>query len=254
MPKRWPTTWWPWSTASLGSATGSHCRSACCVRCMSALAGVRGQHRRPGAPPRSSPNWIGGTSLENAVFGPRRRTDARPCPRGLGTVPPRDRDLPLLVQLALAHYQFEAIHPFLDGNGRIGRLVIPLMLVRGAAAPTPPVPLGLLSSNTGPSTTTTCSPRARTATSSHGSSSSCEASATRHATPKSERFASSSSRLGSATNFSTRDAPTRSSGSPRTCSPYPSSMLCVSNNSWGLPGRLLRPPLMLWSREASSQR
>jgi len=53
-----------------------------------------------------------------------------------------EHDLPLLVQLAFAHYRFEAIHPFLDGNGRIGRLLIPLMLVlRGA----PPEPLLYLS-------------------------------------------------------------------------------------------------------------
>jgi Fic family protein len=48
-----------------------------------------------------------------------------------------ERELPLLVQLALAHYQFEVIHPFLDGNGRIGRLVIPLMLVLRGALPQP---------------------------------------------------------------------------------------------------------------------
>jgi Fic family protein len=48
-----------------------------------------------------------------------------------------DRSLPLLIQLALAHYQFEVIHPFLDGNGRIGRLMIPLVLVQRAALSQP---------------------------------------------------------------------------------------------------------------------
>lgn len=48
-----------------------------------------------------------------------------------------ERQLPLLVQLAFAHYQFEAIHPFLDGNGRIGRLLMPLMLVLRGALPQP---------------------------------------------------------------------------------------------------------------------
>ncbi len=48
-----------------------------------------------------------------------------------------ESDLPLLVQLAIAHYQFEVIHPFLDGNGRIGRLMIPLMLVLRDALPQP---------------------------------------------------------------------------------------------------------------------
>jgi Fic family protein len=48
-----------------------------------------------------------------------------------------EHDLPLLVQLAFAHYQFEVIHPFLDGNGRIGRLLIPLMLVLRGALPEP---------------------------------------------------------------------------------------------------------------------
>jgi Fic family protein len=95
------------------------------------LSGVRGQNRLPGEL-RSTPNWIGGTTLENAVFVPpppdemsRALTDWEQFLH--------ERELPLLVQLALAHYQFEVIHPFLDGNGRIGRLMIPLMLVyRGA--------------------------------------------------------------------------------------------------------------------------
>lgn len=99
------------------------------------MAGVRGEHLSPGEL-RSSPNWIGGSSLANAVFVP-------PPPDVLGDALSdwerflHERDLPLLVQLALAHYQFEAIHPFLDGNGRIGRLVIPLMLVMRAALPQP---------------------------------------------------------------------------------------------------------------------
>lgn len=95
------------------------------------LAGIRGQHRRPGEL-RESPVWIGGNTLADAVFVP-------PPPDVLGEVLGdlerflHETDMPLLVQLAIAHYQFEAIHPFLDGNGRIGRLLIPLMLVlRGA--------------------------------------------------------------------------------------------------------------------------
>ncbi|MPZ52860.1 MAG: Fic family protein [Acidimicrobiia bacterium] len=95
------------------------------------LSGVRGQHRRPGDL-RESPVWIGGVTLEDAAFVPpppdvmvEALTDLE---RFL-----HEKDMPLLVQLAVAHYQFEAIHPFLDGNGRIGRLLIPVMLVlRGA--------------------------------------------------------------------------------------------------------------------------
>jgi Fic family protein len=98
------------------------------------LSQVRGQHR-PGEL-RSSPVWIGGSNLDDAVFVP-------PPPDEMNVVLGdlerflHERDLPLLVQLALAHYQFEAIHPFLDGNGRIGRLLIPLMLVLRGALPQP---------------------------------------------------------------------------------------------------------------------
>jgi Fic family protein len=99
------------------------------------LSGVRGQHRRPGEL-RESPVWIGGTTLENAVFVPPpedvMKASLSDFERFL-----HERDMPLLIQLALAHYQFEAIHPFLDGNGRIGRLLIPLMLVLRKALPQP---------------------------------------------------------------------------------------------------------------------
>ena len=91
------------------------------------LTGARGHHKRPGEI-RDRPNWIGGTNLENAVFVP-------PPPDAVGEALAdwerfvHENDLPLLVQLALTHYQFEVIHPFSDGNGRIGRLMIPLMLI-----------------------------------------------------------------------------------------------------------------------------
>ncbi len=99
------------------------------------LQGARGQHRRPGEL-RKSPVWLGGATLDDAVFVPPPPDEMRDALSDLekflhGT------DLPLLVQLAIAHYQFEVIHPFLDGNGRIGRLMIPLMLVLRDALPQP---------------------------------------------------------------------------------------------------------------------
>ncbi len=95
------------------------------------LSGVRGHHRRPGEL-RTSPVWIGGSNLQDAVFVPPPPDAMLPALDDLEQFF-HEHDMPLLVQLALAHYQFEVIHPFLDGNGRIGRILIPLMLVvRGA--------------------------------------------------------------------------------------------------------------------------
>ena len=99
------------------------------------LSGVRGQHRRPGEL-RSTPVWIGGNPLADAVFVPPPPQEMSAALTDLERFL-HERDLPLLVQLAFAHYQFEVIHPFLDGNGRIGRLMIPLMLVLHDALPEP---------------------------------------------------------------------------------------------------------------------
>lgn len=99
------------------------------------LQGARGEHRRPGEL-RKSPVWLGGATLDDAVFVPPPPDDMRDALSDLEKFL-HESDLPLLVQLAIAHYQFEVIHPFLDGNGRIGRLMIPLMLVLRDALPQP---------------------------------------------------------------------------------------------------------------------
>lgn len=93
------------------------------------LAGVRGQHLTPGEL-RTSQNWIGpaGSTLSEAVFVP---PPPHEVPRILGELEGflhDDSPLPLLIRIGLAHAQFETIHPFLDGNGRIGRLLITFLL------------------------------------------------------------------------------------------------------------------------------
>lgn len=101
------------------------------------MRGVRGDRAAPGEF-RKSQNWIGpaGCTLENATFIPPPADHVMRCLRDLEEFL-HDRSLPPLMQIAMAHYQFEAIHPFLDGNGRVGRLLITLFLVERQILPTP---------------------------------------------------------------------------------------------------------------------
>ena len=93
------------------------------------IEGVRGERATPGEF-RKSQNWIGpaGCTLDNATFVPPPVSEMTGTLDQLEKFLHADIDLPPLVELALIHYQFETIHPFLDGNGRIGRLLISLFL------------------------------------------------------------------------------------------------------------------------------
>lgn len=97
------------------------------------LRGGRGATRTPGEFRRSQ-NWIGGTRPGNATFVPPPPERLMECLDSFEKfLHDEDQKLPLLVQLGLIHAQFETIHPFLDGNGRLGRLLITLLLcARGA--------------------------------------------------------------------------------------------------------------------------
>jgi Fic family protein len=93
------------------------------------LENVRGSHKLPGEYRRSQ-NWIGGSSPSNAVFVPPPADLLNDLMGDLENFLHREEDpIPSLIRIAIAHYQFETIHPFLDGNGRIGRLMIPLYLI-----------------------------------------------------------------------------------------------------------------------------
>jgi Fic family protein len=93
------------------------------------LDGVRGSHLTPGEL-RTSQNWIGpaGCTLNEATFVPPPPHEVGPALSDLEKFLHSDSQLPLLVKIGLAHAQFETIHPFLDGNGRVGRLLITFLL------------------------------------------------------------------------------------------------------------------------------
>lgn len=102
------------------------------------LAGVRGGYATPGEFRRSQ-NWIGspGSVINNATYVPPPPERLWECLGPLENYLHAERTLPPLVTIGLVHYQFEAIHPFIDGNGRVGRLLIILLLIEWNILPAP---------------------------------------------------------------------------------------------------------------------
>ena len=107
------------------------------------LSRGRGSHKEPGEFRRSQ-NWIGGTRRGNAAFVPPPHTAVQDCMGDLERfLHARNDGLPTLIRIGLAHAQFETIHPFLDGNGRVGRLLITLLLLHAGVLQEPLLYLSL---------------------------------------------------------------------------------------------------------------
>jgi len=107
------------------------------------MARGRGSDRAPGEFRRSQ-NWIGGTRPGNAQFVPPPPQEVEPCMAALESfIHGEPGANPVLLKAALAHVQFETIHPFLDGNGRLGRLLIALLLHQGGLLAEPLLYLSL---------------------------------------------------------------------------------------------------------------
>lgn len=100
------------------------------------MTGVRGADRRPGEF-RTVQNWIGSRRIDTATYVPPPVVEMHAALDAFEKYAHAPSDLPLLVRCALLHYQFEAIHPFLDGNGRLGRLIIPFLLREAGALDQP---------------------------------------------------------------------------------------------------------------------
>ena len=93
------------------------------------LKNVRGEHKNPGEY-RKSQNWIGGSRPGNAVYVPPIPSKLMECLSDLEKFINNNKiNTPDLIKIAIIHYQFESIHPFLDGNGRTGRIIIPLYMM-----------------------------------------------------------------------------------------------------------------------------
>lgn len=102
------------------------------------MTGVRGAEKSPGEF-RISQNWIGGagSTLKNARYIPPNPEDMKECMSDLEKYMNEDDETDSLIKAGLLHYQFETIHPFLDGNGRVGRLLITLFLLQQKVLSTP---------------------------------------------------------------------------------------------------------------------
>jgi Fic family protein len=100
------------------------------------LEGVRGAHATPGIF-RTRQNWIGGENINEAVYVPPPVSEMKPALDAFEKYLHASDDYPALIRLSFIHYQFEAIHPFVDGNGRIGRLLLSLLAVNWKLLPLP---------------------------------------------------------------------------------------------------------------------